>query len=111
MPSIRAALNLMIGPCDFHRLLLRSDILCSLARGVATLPPQTNKALLLGHCSVCHVRARHSALGDIPGRGQTHRLRAMTSTPHSATPAAAENGAHEDELEALRRQVHELQVI
>lgn len=34
----------------------------------------------------------------------------MSSTPNSAPPAAAENGAHEDEVEALRRQVHELQV-
>ena len=110
MPVTEAALNLMIGACDFKRLLLKRDILCSLARGVAALPPHTNKALAVRHCGVCQVRARHSALGHFPGRFQKHRLSAMSSMPQSAPPAAAENGLHEDELEAITRQIHELQV-
>ncbi|CAK0787728.1 hypothetical protein CVIRNUC_010950 [Coccomyxa viridis] len=34
----------------------------------------------------------------------------MTSTPQSAPPAAAENGSTDNEVESLRRQVHELQL-
>ncbi|CAL5224923.1 g7691 [Coccomyxa viridis] len=34
----------------------------------------------------------------------------MSSMPQSAPPAAAENGLHEDELEAITRQIHELQL-
>ena len=57
----------MIGACDFQRLLLRKDILCSLAKGVAALPPHTNKALAVRHCSVSRIRAGQSALKRFPG--------------------------------------------
>ncbi len=100
----------MIGACDFQRLLLRKDILCSLAKGVAALPPHTNKALAVRHCSVSRIRAGQSALKRFPGRFQRHRLSSMSSMPQSAPPAAPENGLHEDELEAITRQIHELQV-
>ena len=106
-----AVTSLMIGHCEFHRLLLRRGVLRSITRGVAALPAKTHKGLSVRQLACC--RGSHSAslVGRHLNRFRSHRLCAMSSAPQSAPPAAAaENGAHDDEVEALRRQVHELQV-
>lgn len=110
LPVNVSPLSLMIGPCDFHRLLLRKDVLCSIARGAAFLPPKTNKGLSFSRSALCPADNLARSVGSATGRAHLHRLCAMSSTPQTGPPAAAENGANDDEIEALRRQVHELQV-
>lgn len=106
-----AATSLMIGHCDLHRLLLRRGVLRSIARGVAALPAKTHKGLSVGHFAFCRGSQSASLVGRHLNRFRSYRLYAMSSAPQSAAPAAAaENGAHDGEVEALRRQVHELQV-
>lgn len=100
----------MIGACEFHRLLLRKDFLRSLAKGVAFLPPKTNKGHSSRHSYSCQAVTRFSPLRRLTSRSQSYRLNSMSSATQSAPPTAAENGTHDEEVEALRRQVHELQV-
>ena len=101
----------MIGPCDLHRLLLRKDVLCSIARRAAFLPTKTNKGHCIGRPVIYQARGISATPVRHLGRTLSCSVGAMSSTPQSAPPAAAENGSTDNEVEALRRQVHELQVL
>ena len=101
----------MIGPCDLHRLLLRKDVLCSIARGAAFLPLKTNKGHCIGRSVFSQAKGTSATPVRLSGRNQFCRPGAMSATPQAAPPAAAENGTTDNEVEALRRQVHELQVL
>ncbi len=101
----------MIGHCELHKLLLRRVVLRSIAKGVATLPAKTHKELTVRQLAFRWGIQNASIIERHLNRFRSYRLCAMSSSPQSSAPAAlAENGAHDDDVEALRRQVHELQV-